>query len=119
MAFSSYLQNKLVDHTFGAGTFTKPAALYLALTVGGTEVVGNGYARKAATFTVSGNEASLAADVNFDAATGSWGAIDGVAVYDALTGGNQLGTGSVSPSQTISTGNVFKAPANDLTITLT
>lgn len=119
MAFSAYLENKLVDHVFGAGTFAKPATLYLALTVGGVEVSGNGYARQAATFSIAGNVATLSATINFPAATGSWGAIDGVKVFDALTVGNELASGTVSPSQTISAGNVFQAPSGDITVTLT
>jgi hypothetical protein len=122
MPFSSYLQNKLVDHAFGSGTFTKPT-LYLALTVDGTEVStsgGTNYARKAtAAFTVSSNTASLAADVDFDVAGTDWGTINGVALYDAVSGGNLLGTGTLSESKLIETGDIFRALAGEIDITLT
>lgn len=117
--FSAYLDNKLVDHAFGAGTYTKPT-LYLALTVGGVEVSGNGYARKAALFTITGNVASLTANVDFDVATPSgWGTIDGAAIYDAVSGGNKLADGTLTASKTIAAGDIFRAPADGITITLT
>ena len=49
---SDYLENKLIDHLFRAGTFAKPTALWVALFTGspadaggGTEVTGGSYAR--------------------------------------------------------------------------
>ena len=50
---SDYLENKLIDHLFRAGTFAKPTALWVALFTGapgdaggGTEVSGGSYARE-------------------------------------------------------------------------
>jgi hypothetical protein len=117
--FSSYLDNKLVDHTFGSGTYTKPS-LYLALTVGGVEVSGNGYSRKACAFTIAGNVASLTSNVDFDVATPSgWGTVDGAAIYDAASSGNKLADGTLTASKTIAAGDIFRAPAAGITITLT
>jgi hypothetical protein len=122
MPFSSYLLNKLVDHAFGSGTFSKPT-LYLGLTVSGVEVStsgGSNYARKATSaFTVSSNTATLADDVDFDVAGTNWGTIDGVVLYDAVSGGNQLGTGSLSSSKVIEIGDVFRALAGEIDIELT
>src|SRR5262245_10711430 len=49
---SDYLENLVIDHLFRTRTWTKPAALYVALFTaaptdagGGTEVTGGGYAR--------------------------------------------------------------------------
>lgn len=119
--FSAYLDNKLVDHAFGAGTYTKPT-LYLALTVAGVEVStagGSNYARQAVTFDISTNVASLHAQTDFPVAGTNWGTIDGASIYDAVSGGNLLASGALSASKTINTGDIFRAPASSVTITLT
>lgn len=118
--FNSYLTNKLVDHAFGSGTFSKPT-LYLALFVGGTEVSGNGYARQQISpMTIAGNVASLTSNVDFPVATPSgWGTITGAAVYDAASGGNFLLSGTLAASKTIDAGDVFRAEAGNITFTIT
>jgi hypothetical protein len=119
--FSAYLDNKLIDHTFGSATYSKPT-LYLALTVSGTEVStggGSNYVRKACTFSIAANVATLSANVDFDAAGTNWGTIDGAAIYDAVSGGNKLADGTLTVSKTIQTGDIFRAPASGITITLT
>lgn len=116
--FSAYLDNKLIDLTFGSGTFTKPSTLYLALTVSGTEVSGNGYVRKLVTFDISAGTATLHADTDYPVATGSWGTVDGAAVYDALTSGNKLANGTLTVPKDVTPGDIFRAPAGGVTITL-
>jgi hypothetical protein len=122
MGFSSYLQNKLVDHTFGSGTYSKPS-LYLALTVGGVEVStggGSNYARQAVSaMTITGNQAALTSNVDFPVAGTNWGTIDGAALYDAASGGNKLADGTLTTAKTIQTGDIFRATASGITITLT
>lgn len=122
MAFTAYLRNKLVDHAFGSGTFTKPT-LYLALTVGGIEIStsgGTNYARKpVAAMTISGNQASLSTLVDFDVAGTNWGTVSGVEIYDAVSGGNKLLDGALTASKVIEAGDVFRAAASGITITIT
>jgi hypothetical protein len=81
-------------------------------------VSGSGYAREAITFTVSGNLATNSGAIEFDAATGSWGTITHVAVFDAITGGNQIAYAALSTSKAIDTGDILRVPAGDLDITL-
>ena len=103
MAFTTYTDNKLIDHLLGSNTYTKPSTLYVALFVGnpssgGTEVStsGSAYARVTSTFTISGGTATNTAAIEWATATSSWGTIDWVAIYDASTGGNQLVTAALS-----------------------
>lgn len=125
-AFTDYLENKIMAYVFSGTAFSSPSAsLYLGLFTaapgeggGGTEVSGNGYTRKIVTMTTSGNASTNSAAVEFDAATGSWGTITYVAVFDALTSGNMLAYGELTTSKTIATGDVFRVPAGDLDITL-
>lgn len=125
-SFSDYLENKVLGHVFGGAAYTAPATLYLALyTVaptdagGGTEVSGGSYVRQSCAFTVSGNLATNTSAVEWPTATGSWGTVVAVGVFDASTSGNLMAYGDLTASKTISTGDVFRIPAGDLDITLT
>jgi len=126
MPFSSYVDNKLIDHLLGSATYTKPSALYVALFVGnpasgGTEVTtsGSAYARQSAAFTISTNSASNTAAIEYPTATASWGTIDYIAIYDASTAGNQLVSAALSSAKTIASGDVLRIPASNLSVTLT
>ena len=125
MSFSNTYETNVLTWTFTNSAVTRPTAWYLGLFTaapgeagGGTEVSGNGYVREAVTFTVSGDLATNSAAVEFDVATGSWGTITHVAVFDALSGGNQIAYATLTVSKTIATGDVLRVPAGDLDITL-
>ena len=127
--FSDYLEDKVLNHVFGGTAYTAPSTLYVALytaapsdTGGGTEVSGGSYARKSMPdMTVSGTSPTTAtngAAVEFVTATGSWGTVSHVGVFDALTSGNLLGWAAITASKTDSSGDVFRFDAGDLDITL-
>ncbi len=125
MSFSNFLENKVLGHVFGATPYTAPATLYVGLftsnpgeTGSGTEVSGGSYARQTIAFTVTGNQASNTAAVEFPTATASWGTITFAAIYDALSGGNLLAYGALTTSKTIDNGDVFRIPAGDFDINL-
>jgi len=127
--FSDYLENKVLLHVFGGTSYTAPGTLYVALytsapsdTGGGTECSGGSYARKSmGNMTVSGTSPTTATNgsaVEFVTATGSWGTVTHVGVFDASTSGNLLGWAALSASKTVSSGDVFRFDAGDLDITL-
>ena len=125
MSFTNFLETEILDHVFGGNAYTAPVTLYTGLytaspsdTGGGTELSGNGYARQATAFTVTGNTASNTDAEEWATATGSWGTITHVGVFDASTGGNLMAYGTLTASKTIATGDVFRIPAGDLDITL-
>ena len=125
MSFSNTYETTVLQWTFTNGAVTRPTAWYIGLFTaapgeagGGTEVSGGSYVRKAVTFTVSGNLATNSAAVEFDVATATWGTITHVAVFDAVTGGNQIAYAALTASKTIDTGDVLRVPAGDLDITL-
>lgn len=125
MSFSDYLENKVLGHVFGAASYTAPATLYVALytvaptdTGGGTEVSGGSYVRQSVAFTVSGNLATNTSAVEWPTATGSWGTVVAVGVFDASTSGNLMAFANLTNSKTIASGDVFRIPAGDLDITL-
>jgi len=125
MSFTNHLETEILDHVFAGNAYTAPSTLYLGLytatpddTGGGTELSGSGYVRQAMAMTVSGNTASNSAAEEFATATGSWGTITHVGVFDASSGGNLLAYGALTASKAIATGDVFRIPAGDLDITL-
>lgn len=125
MSFSNYLENKVLLHVFGATAYTAPSTLYVALftsdpgeTGSGTEVSGGSYARQTIAFTVTGNQASNTAAVEFPTATASWGTVTYAAVYDAVSGGNLMAYGALTTSKTIASGDVLRIPAGDFDINL-
>jgi len=127
--FSDYLEDKVLDHVFGGTAYTAPTTLYVGLftsspsdTGGGTECSGGSYARKSMPdMTISGTsptQASNGAAVEFVTATGSWGTVTHVGVFDALTSGNLLGWAALTASKAVASGDVFRFDAGDLDITL-
>ena len=123
---SNYLENALINATLRATTFTSPATVYVSLHTAdptddgsGTEVSGGSYARKSATFASPSNGASsTSADVTFDQATGNWGTITHIGLWDASTSGNLLYHTALTASKAIATGDIFKIASGSLTVTL-
>jgi hypothetical protein len=125
MSFSNYLETEILDHVFAGNAYSAPATIYIGLHTSnpdeddsGTEVSGGSYARQSMAFTVSGNTASNNAAVEFPTATGSWGTVSHVGLYDASTAGNLLAYAALTASKTIDSGDVFRVPSGDLDITL-
>jgi hypothetical protein len=124
-AMSDYLENEILDHVLGNGSYTMPATVYIGLSTGsfgddnsGTELSGSGYARQSITFAAaSSGSASTNATVTFPTATGSWGAVSSWGLFDASSSGNLLIHGSFASSKTIATGDVLRVNSGDLTVT--
>jgi hypothetical protein len=125
MSFTNHLETLVLNFALTNATATRPTAWYVGLFTaapgeagGGTEVSGNGYTREAVTFTVSGDTATNNAAIEWPTATGSWGTITHVAIFDAETTGNMLAYAGLTASKTISTGDVLRIPSGDLDVTL-
>ena len=126
MSFSNFLETEILDHVFAGAAYTAPSTKYLALFTAiadgeagsVTEISGNAYARQTVAFTTSGNTTSNNAAVEFPTATGNWGTVTHVGVYDASSSGNLMAYATLSASKTIETGDVFRVPSGDLDITL-
>jgi len=124
MSFSNTYETNVLKWTFSADSVTRPTAWYLGLftsnpgETGGTEISGGAYARKAVTFTVSGDTATNSGAVDFAAATGSWGTISHVAIFDAVSGGSQIAYAALTTSKVIDTGDILRFPAGDVDVTL-
>ena len=126
-AASDYLELKLLDHSLGTTAYTMPGGVYVGLHTGSpaddnsgaNEITGNGYTRKVASFAAAASgSASTDATITFDAATGNWGTITHISLYDASSAGNLLFHGAVTTSKTIETGDTFQISTGNLTISL-
>jgi hypothetical protein len=139
---SDYLENKIIDLVFRGQAYTAPVVyvgLYTAApsdSGGGTEVSGNAYARvktavgstQALTDWKSSQNDSLASTgtggnttntnaINFATPTATWGTVTHFALYDALTGGNELFWGPLTISKTINQSDTVTFPAGTLSVT--
>jgi hypothetical protein len=135
-AMSTYLADALLNHVFRGIPYTQPTDLFIgAFTTatddgsGGTEVSGSGYARvqvsaNALKFTVPAANGGVREITNVDpitwpTASGSWGTITHIALYDSLSGGNRLYHGALTASQAIASGQALNIPAGSLALNLT
>lgn len=126
MSKSDYAENKVLD-IVGGVTFTAPATLYIALYTtavpsdastgttpagGAVEVTGGSYARQAVTNNATNFPAASAGSKSNGVAitwstppSANWGVVVGFAICDALTLGNILYKGAISPNKTINNGD--------------
>lgn len=126
---STYLADKLLDHSVGDVAYAKPTC-YLALFTtaptmpagtGGTEVSGGSYSRAALAglWSAAASESKTNnSTVTFTTATASWGTVTSVGIYDASSAGNLLWAGNLTASQAVGSGVTFSMPASDLTVAL-
>lgn len=125
MSFSNYLETELLDHVFAGNAYTSPSTVYVGLFTtnpdedgSGIEVSGGSYARQAGTFSVTGNTATTTAAIEFPTATGTWGTVTHIGIYDAVSAGNLLAYAALTTSKSIASGDVFRIPTGDIDITL-
>jgi hypothetical protein len=124
---SNYLENELLDHSLGVGSYTMPGTVYGALYITdptdadtGTEVTGGGYARQAITFgAASGGSASPTGTVDFGTASADWGTVSHFGIRDASSSGNLLYHDALASSKIVENGDSFSIPAANLTVSLT
>lgn len=90
-------------------------------TGGGTEVPSaNAYVRIGVTagFTVSGGQGTNTGTVEWPSATGSWGTISHIGIFDSLTAGNLLAYGAITTPRAIVSTDVVKFLAEELVVNL-
>ena len=124
--FSTYLAQKLIDHTLRGAAYTAPANLYLALftadptddNVTANEVSGAWYGRKSITSWTApvgtGTVTSNSNQLTFNAVTGSAVTVTHWGLYDALSSGNLMFSGAWDVSKILNVADVFTVNAQDL-----
>lgn len=127
-ALSDYAEKLLLDWMMTTGSATRPTTWYVALYTaapsdsgGGTEVSGNGYARKSVTFSAAsspGGTTSNSGAVTFTASGGNWGVISHIGIFDNSSGGNLLWHGSMTASKTINDGDTLEFAIGNIDLTI-
>ena len=126
MSFADFWEGEILDHLFDIGAYAAPT-LYVGLSTadplddasGLAEPGAGAYERVAcaAWSRVAGLVDNDAA-VEFPEATGAWGTITHVALFDAITAGNMLVSFALDAGVAVSTGETPRFPAGDLNVTL-
>ena len=125
--FTTYTQQKVLDHIHGNGAFTAPTPYVGLFTAapsdagGGTEVSGGSYARvNANTSFGSASGTAIANDgaITFPTASASWGTVTHFGVFDASTAGNLLYWGALSVSKAVGSGDTASFAIGELDVTL-
>jgi len=126
--FSTYLQQKILDHIRGKTALTMPTAyvgLYTAAPTdagGGTEAAYTGYARVTTSGSdwtaASGTSGSNAAAITFPACTAGSSTVTHFGIFDASTSGNLLAWGALGASLAVSAGITPAFAIGALTLTL-
>lgn len=130
-SFSDYLENALLNQLFRGSSYSFPGTLYVGLYTaaptdagGGTEVSGNSYARVAVTANTSNWANSTAGAtsnsnaITFPQASGSWGTVVALGIFDASTSGNLLAWADLTTNKLVGNGDTPSFAAGDLDVTL-
>lgn len=130
-SFSDYLENALLNQLFRGSSYSFPGTLYVGLYTaaptdagGGTEVSGNSYARVAVTANTSNWANSTAGAtsnsnaITFPQASGTWGTVVALGIFDASTSGNLLAWADLTTSKLVGNGDTPSFAAGDLDVTL-
>ena len=126
MSLTNAFETSTLKYLLTTDSVTRPTAWYVGLFTSdptdtgavGTEVSGNGYTRKVASFTVTGDTASNSASIEFPAASGgNWGTVGWIGIMDASSGGNMIIHSALTTAKAINDGDVFRIPTGDLDVT--
>jgi len=128
MSLSNTFETHTLKYLLTSDSVTRPTAWFCALCTSdptdsalGTEVSGGGYARQAVTFTVSGNNASNTAAIEFPEATAGYGTVQAVMIMPASSGGSasdMIAHAQLAVDKQINTGDIFRIPIGDLDINI-
>lgn len=123
MPASVHARNLILNAVFRNTAGTLPSAWYVALFTADPEVSTSNevdaadYARISATFVAPlAGVTRNASDVTFTAATSDWGDVSHIAIFDAVTSGNMLGSTALESVMTIETDDQVKILAGELEI---
>lgn len=131
MAASTYLANKLLELQVGKTAYTLPT-VYLALSTttpvaagtGVTEPSTGSYARVATTGvwgSAAAGSISNTSSITFPTATADWASGSNMTyavLYDASSGGNMLGFGTLTTAKNVLNGDTCSIATGGVTITL-
>ena len=122
---SVHRRSAMANHVLGVAVDTPAATHYLAAFVAGVEVSVGAYARKAVTnnttnwpaCTPGSRTKTLAVTHAFVTASGAaWGVVDEIRLFDASSGGNEVGRHTLASAQTIGDGDTLQVEAGNFDV---
>lgn len=132
--FSNYYRDKIIDHMLRGQAFSPAATVYIALFSADTglqtnapsaELSAGGYVRKAVALGApSAGVSSNPSDVEWDAASASWGTITHAAIVDHPTNTtwgtnvNVLMWNALEETKAIGAGDIFKFATGNIVATV-
>lgn len=127
MDFTNYLANKLISGTVRNTSYPAPRNVYLALyktdptkNNTGDEVEAESYNRQEITFNAPANGVTAnSAQIDFSVATGNWGNVGWVGIFDQEVAGNLLYFTELDNAKEILTGDQFRIDVEKLNLQLT
>lgn len=127
MALTSTAENRTLNWLLTTSAPTRPTTWFVALHTGANggqgasnEIVGNGYARQAVTFSVTGNVATNTAILTFGPnTTTNWGLVTDMTIWDSVSSGTCLSVGTVTASVTYAVGDSATVAISALSCTMT
>jgi hypothetical protein len=116
-AENAALTNLLTGTQYVALCSATPTDAHTGTTISAVELTGNGYARQAVTFTITGSSATNAGAVTFTASGGAWTAATHIAILSASTAGNLKYYGALTSTITLNNGESGTFAIGQITIT--
>jgi len=127
-SLSDYGEGAILDHLFGIAAMAQPT-LYIAVSTadptdagtGVAEPLGNGYARIATAssdWQRTDNVVDNVNELSFPEATGSWGTLTHIAIFDAASGGNMIAHAALGTSKAIAANETLRFPVGNITFTM-
>jgi hypothetical protein len=127
MAMATSGQALVLDWLLTTSAATRPTAWYVSLHTGAAganlasnEIVGNGYARQAETFTRASNVCTAVSNLTFGPdTTANWGSATDFGLWTAASGGTPLWGGTFASAVSFAVGDSATIAGSALTFTLT
>lgn len=135
MSFTNYLEHRVLDHLFGAQTYTPSGTLYVGLSTTAPSEDGtgfseppsaSGYARASVTNnktnwstaaqTSTSGEVYNLTTITFPTSSGNWGTVTHFGIFDHATTGNCLISSALINQQTVNINNVLSYTSGTLRI---
>jgi hypothetical protein len=116
---------KVANAAVGNVSFTPAPVVYAALystvltaNASGTEIVGNGYNRQTAAFSITDGVATSTGNVVFNCSGNNWPTVRSIAIMDASSGGNMLFYQGIAP-RNVRVGDAVNFQTGDIQIIIT
>ena len=125
---TNYFEAEILKWAFQTASATRPTTWYVGLfytnptaddgTTSAVECTGSGYARQAATFSLSAQTLTLSSALTYGPATAAWSTVNGFGIWTTLSGSVILAFESLTSARSVGSGDSAEFATSALTITI-